>query len=410
MGATRHAVRCKTSRRKHASGWRRRLACPIRRPAEWMGQARRFADCPPDHACDTARCSHLGVERNRAASSSGVCGGPPQTACGPHALPGSIRPALHFAFTLSLMSNSSVSALERASIDFRFLDLIGGLSDPRVASGRQILGGLHIRIFQYPHIPVKLGRLHLTASKLSDNSPSAHYSPTASALHPASSIKHPASSIQYPASSIQYPASPRHNRAPPPSNLKFKILNLKFSHHSSTSMFLMSPKSSTPTTVVTEGAGDFSARISPTASSPRATASSASTTSSPAAPPTSSISPGTTATNSSSTMFHHIYLPTLRLHFPFRIARCTPHRLPRASHPHAESRLARHPQRPRPRQGERRHIPPRLHQRMLRRPAHPPAEGGLLGQRESHRPPRRLRRGKALRRGDDDGVPSVSQS
>ena len=41
----------------------------------------------------------------------------------------------------------------------------------------------------------------------------------------------------------------------------------------------------------------------------------------------------------------------------------------------------------------------------LRRPARPSAERGLLGQRQSDRPARRLRRGQALRRGDDHGVP-----
>ena len=47
------------------------------------------------------------------------------------------------------------------------------------------------------------------------------------------------------------------------------------------------------------------------------------------------------------------------------------------------------------------------HQRGLRRPAGPPAAGDLLGQRQPGRPARRLRRGQALRRGHDDGLPPL---
>src|SRR3712207_8507164 len=38
---------------------------------------------------------------------------------------------------------------------------------------------------------------------------------------------------------------------------------------------------------------------------------------------------------------------------------------------------------------------PRLHLRGVRRPAHPPPAGELLGEREPHRPARRLRRSQA---------------
>ena len=49
-------------------------------------------------------------------------------------------------------------------------------------------------------------------------------------------------------------------------------------------------------------------------------------------------------------------------------------------------------------------LPAGLHLRSLRRPAGPPAAGELLGQRQPDRPARRLRRGQALRRGDDHGL------
>ena len=50
-------------------------------------------------------------------------------------------------------------------------------------------------------------------------------------------------------------------------------------------------------------------------------------------------------------------------------------------------------------------VPARLDQRGLRRPAGPPAARVLLGPRQPDRPARRLRRGQALRRGADDGLP-----
>ena len=50
-------------------------------------------------------------------------------------------------------------------------------------------------------------------------------------------------------------------------------------------------------------------------------------------------------------------------------------------------------------------LPARLDLRGLRRPAGPPAARELLGPRQPDRPARRLRRGQALRRGADDGLP-----
>src|SRR6185503_18983420 len=49
--------------------------------------------------------------------------------------------------------------------------------------------------------------------------------------------------------------------------------------------------------------------------------------------------------------------------------------------------------------------PARVDQRDLRRSADLAADGGLLGQRQSGGPARRVRRGQAVRRGDDNGVP-----
>ena len=54
---------------------------------------------------------------------------------------------------------------------------------------------------------------------------------------------------------------------------------------------------------------------------------------------------------------------------------------------------------------KRRAVPPRLDLGGLRRPARPPAARGLLGQRQPGRAARRLRRGQALRRGHDHGLP-----
>ena len=82
-----------------------------------------------------------------------------------------------------------------------------------------------------------------------------------------------------------------------------------------------------------------------------------------------------------------------------------PDRLPAAAAADAQGRLVRHAQRARARQGEAGPLPARLDERGVRRPAGPSAAGDLLGPRQPDRPARRLRRGEALRRGADDGVP-----
>ena len=93
-----------------------------------------------------------------------------------------------------------------------------------------------------------------------------------------------------------------------------------------------------------------------------------------------------------------------RLRLPPRLAR-QPDRLPAAAAAHAQGRLARHPPHARRRQVQARTLPARLDQRGLRRSPGPPPDRGLLGPRQPDRPARRLRRGEALRRGDDDGLP-----
>ena len=82
-----------------------------------------------------------------------------------------------------------------------------------------------------------------------------------------------------------------------------------------------------------------------------------------------------------------------------------PDRLPAPAAADAQGRLVRHAQRARPREGEARPVPARLDERGLRRPAGAPAARDLLGARQPDRPARRLRRGEALRRGADDGLP-----
>ena len=57
------------------------------------------------------------------------------------------------------------------------------------------------------------------------------------------------------------------------------------------------------------------------------------------------------------------------------------------------------------RREQRRAVPARVDERDLRRPARAPAAGDVLGQRQPDRPARGLRRGEAVRRGADDGVP-----
>jgi hypothetical protein len=84
-----------------------------------------------------------------------------------------------------------------------------------------------------------------------------------------------------------------------------------------------------------------------------------------------------------------------------------PDRLPGAADPDAEGRLAGHAQGAGAGEGEGRALPARLHLGGVRRSAGAPAAGGLLGQRQPGRPARGLRRGQALRRGDDDGLPPL---
>ena len=87
-----------------------------------------------------------------------------------------------------------------------------------------------------------------------------------------------------------------------------------------------------------------------------------------------------------------------------------PDRLSRAADSHAEGRRARHAQGARAGQGEEGAVRDRVDVGGLRRSARAPAEGNLLGQRQPDRPARRLRRGEALRRGDDDGVSPVPRA
>ena len=93
-----------------------------------------------------------------------------------------------------------------------------------------------------------------------------------------------------------------------------------------------------------------------------------------------------------------------RLRLPPRLAGLAD-RLPAAAAAHAQGRLLRHAPHARPREGQARALPARLDERGLRRPAGAPAVGELLGPRQPDRPARRLRRGQALRRGADDGLP-----
>ena len=93
-----------------------------------------------------------------------------------------------------------------------------------------------------------------------------------------------------------------------------------------------------------------------------------------------------------------------RLRLPPRLAGIAD-RLPAAAAAHAEGRLLRHAPHARAGQEAPRPLPDRLDQRGLRRPAGAPAAGDLLGPRQPDRPARRLRRGQALRRGADDGLP-----
>ncbi len=93
------------------------------------------------------------------------------------------------------------------------------------------------------------------------------------------------------------------------------------------------------------------------------------------------------------------------LRLPHGLARIA-HRLRAAAAPHAQGGRLRHAQRAGPGQEAPRPVPHLLHQRGLRRPARAPAARDVLGQRQPDRPARSVRRGQALRRGADDGLPA----
>ena len=82
-----------------------------------------------------------------------------------------------------------------------------------------------------------------------------------------------------------------------------------------------------------------------------------------------------------------------------------PGRLPAAAAAHAQGRFLRHPQRAGPGQVQARPVSAGVDVRGLRRPGGAPPARGVLGQREPGRAARRLRRGQALLRGADDGLP-----
>ena len=93
-----------------------------------------------------------------------------------------------------------------------------------------------------------------------------------------------------------------------------------------------------------------------------------------------------------------------RLRLPLRLPGVAD-RLPAAAAADAQGRLLRHAPRARAREAAPRPLPDRLDVRGVRRSAGAPAAGVLLGPREPDRPARRLRRGQAVRRGADDGLP-----
>ena len=71
---------------------------------------------------------------------------------------------------------------------------------------------------------------------------------------------------------------------------------------------------------------------------------------------------------------------------------------------------ARHAQGARPREGQERALRDRLHVGGVWGSARASAEGVLLGERQPDRPARRVRRGEALRRSDDDRLPPLSRA
>ena len=85
-----------------------------------------------------------------------------------------------------------------------------------------------------------------------------------------------------------------------------------------------------------------------------------------------------------------------------------PDRLRAAAVADAQGRLLRDPPHARTGEVQAGAIPAGLDLGGVRRPRSPPPARGLLGQRQPDRPPRRLRRGEALRRGADDGLPPAA--
>ena len=96
-----------------------------------------------------------------------------------------------------------------------------------------------------------------------------------------------------------------------------------------------------------------------------------------------------------------------RLRLPPRRAG-EPDRLHEAPAALAEDGLVRHASRARSRQVETGAIPARVDQRGLRRPGRPSTARDVLGERQPHRSAWGLRRGEALRRGADDGLPPAA--
>src|SRR5205085_9040438 len=90
--------------------------------------------------------------------------------------------------------------------------------------------------------------------------------------------------------------------------------------------------------------------------------------------------------------------------YPRRLAR-EPGGLPPDAAAFAPGPPQRDPPRARTREVQAGALPARLDERGLRRSADPPAARDLLGTREPDRPAWGVRRGEALRRGADDGVP-----
>ena len=87
-----------------------------------------------------------------------------------------------------------------------------------------------------------------------------------------------------------------------------------------------------------------------------------------------------------------------------------PDRLSGTPDPDAEGRVAGHAQCAGTGQGQGRAVPHRVHLRGVRRPAGASAEGDVLGEREPDRPAWCLRRGEAIRRGDDHGLPPLPRT